>query len=92
MHAVVSRWSLDQVDRGTGVPLGRYRPSYRQKAAPGQLDIAGACREAIQEAGIFPIPQFTPEVAENDEEPEYALPRAAKGAKLMTRMVVAISR
>jgi len=29
-----------------------------------------ACREALHEAGIFPIPRFTPDLAENQEEPE----------------------
>ena len=70
-------WLLDQVDRGTGVPLCRYRPWYRQQAAPSQRDVAEACREALHEAGIFPIPRFPPELAENDEEPEHALPLAA---------------
>ena len=77
LAAARTLWFIDQVDRGTGVPLGRYRPWYRQKAAPSQLDVAEACREALYEAGIFPIPRFTPELAENDEEPEYALPLAA---------------
>ncbi len=70
-------WFIAHVDRGTGVPLCRYRPWYRQKVAPSQLDVAEACREALREAGIFPIPRFTPELAENDEEPEHALPLAA---------------
>jgi len=42
------------------VPLCRYRPWYRQKVAPSQLDVAEACREALHEAGIFPIPRFSP--------------------------------
>ena len=70
-------WFIAHVDRGSGVPLDRYRPWYRQKAAPSQLDVAEACREALYEAGIFPIPRFTPELAENDEEPAHALPLAA---------------
>jgi len=70
-------WFIAHVDRGTGVPLGRYRPWYRQKVAPSQLDMAEACREALHEAGIFPIPRFTPELAENDEKPAHALPLAA---------------
>jgi hypothetical protein len=77
MAAARTLWFIEQVERGTAVPLCRYRPWYRQKVAPSQLDIAEACREALQEAGIFPIPRFTPELAENDEEPEYALPLAA---------------
>jgi hypothetical protein len=77
MAAARTLWFIAHVDRGTGVPLCRYRPWYRQKVAPSQLDVAEACREALYKAGIFPIPRFTPELAENDEEPEYALPLAA---------------
>jgi DDE superfamily endonuclease len=77
LAAARTLWFIAHVDRGAGVPLCRYRPWYRQKVAPSQLDIAEACREALHEAGIFPIPRFTPELAENDEEPEYALPLAA---------------
>jgi hypothetical protein len=77
MAAARTLWFLDQVERGTGVNLGRYRPWYRQKCAPRQLDVVWACREALHEAGIFPIPRFPPDLAENPEEPDHALPLAA---------------
>ena len=77
MAAARTLWCIAHMDRGTSVPLCRYRPWSRQKAAPSQLDVAEACREALHEAGIFPIPRFTPELAENDEEPQHALPPAA---------------
>jgi hypothetical protein len=77
LAAARTLWFIAQVDRGTVVPLCRYRPWYRQKVAPSQLDVVWACRETLYEAGIFPIPRFTPELAENDEEPEHALPFAA---------------
>ena len=77
MVAARTLWFIDQVERGTTFNLCRYRPRYRQKSAPSQLDVVWACREALQEAGIFPIPRFTPELAENDEEPAHALPLAA---------------
>ena len=77
MAAARTLWFLDQVERGTGVNLCRYRPWYRHKVAPSQLDVVWACREALYEAGIFPIPRFTPNLAENHEEPEHALPLAA---------------
>jgi hypothetical protein len=77
MAAARTLWFIAHVDRGTEVPLCRYRPWYRQKVAPSQLDVAEACREALHEAGIFPIPRFTPDLAENHEELEYALPLAA---------------
>jgi hypothetical protein len=77
MTAARTLWFIDQVECGTTFNLCCYRPWYRQKVAPSQLDVVWACREALQEAGIFPIPRFTPELAENDEEPEYALSLAA---------------
>jgi hypothetical protein len=77
MAAARTLWFMAHVDRGTAVPLCRYRPWYRQKVAPSQLDVAEACREALHEAGIFPIPRFIPELAENQEEPEHAFPLAA---------------
>ena len=77
MAATRTLWFIDQVDSGTGLPLCRYRPWYRQKAAPCQRDVVWACRETLQEAGIVPIPRFSPELAENPEEPEHALPLAA---------------
>jgi hypothetical protein len=77
MAAARTWWFLDQVERGAGVNLGRYRPWYRQTWAPSQLDVVWACREVLHEAGIFPIPRFTPDLAENHEEPDHALPVAA---------------
>jgi hypothetical protein len=77
MAAARTLWFIDQVERGTGVHLCRYRPWYRHKVAPSQLDVVWACREALHEAGIFPIPRFSPDLAENHEEPENALPLAA---------------
>jgi DDE superfamily endonuclease len=77
MTAARTLWFIAHVERSPGVPLCRYRPWYRQKVAPSQLDVVWACREALHEAGIFPIPRFIPELAENDEEPEHALPLAA---------------
>jgi hypothetical protein len=77
MTAARTLWFIAHVERSPGVPLCRYRPWYRQKVAPSQLDVVWACREALHEAGIFPIPRFIPERTENDEEPEHAPPLAA---------------
>jgi DDE superfamily endonuclease len=77
MAAARTLWFIDHVERGTTFNLCYYRPWYRQKVAPSQLDVVWACREALHEAGIFPIPRFTPALAENHEEPEQALPLAA---------------
>lgn len=77
MAATRTLWFIDQVDSGTGLNLCRYRPWYRQKTAPCQLDVVWACRETLQEAGIIPIPRFSPELTENHEEPAHAWPLAA---------------
>ena len=77
MAAARTLWCIDQVERGMTFTLCRYRPWYRQKVAPSQLDVVWACREALYDAGIVPIPRFTPDLAANDEEPEHALPLAA---------------
>ena len=77
MAAARTLWFIDQVECGTTFNLCCYRPWYRQKVAPSQLDVVWACREALHEAGIFPIPRFTPALAENHDEPEHALPLAA---------------
>jgi hypothetical protein len=77
MAAARTLWFSDPIEPGTGVNLCCYRPWYRQKSAPSQLDVVWACREALHEAGMFPIPRFTPDLAENHEKPDHALPRAA---------------
>ncbi len=77
MAAARTLWFIDQVEHGMTFTLCRYRPWYRQKVAPSQLDVVWACREALQEGGIFPIARFSPDLAENHEEPEHALPLAA---------------
>ncbi len=77
LAAARTLWFIQQVEGGTKIDLRRYRPWYRQKVAPSQLDVVWACREAIQAAGIFPIPRFTPDLLENHEETQHALPLVA---------------
>ena len=77
LAAARTLWFVEHVNRTGRLPLGRYRPWYRKKCAPSQLDVVWACREALQEAGVFPIPRFAPELVENQKEPENALPSAA---------------
>ena len=77
LAAARTLWCIGQVECGTTFNLCRDRPWYRQKGAPSQLDVVWACREALYDAGIIPIPRFTPDLAENDEEPDNALPLAA---------------
>jgi hypothetical protein len=77
MAAARTLWFLEQAHQLHGMALRRYRPWYRQKCAPSQLDIAWACREALHEAGVFPIPRFPSDLAENHEEQDHVLPSAA---------------
>ena len=77
MAAARTLWFIDHVACGTTFKLCCYRPWYQQKVAPRQLDVVWVCRAALHEAGIFPIPRFTPALAEKHEEPAHALPLAA---------------
>jgi hypothetical protein len=77
LAAARTLWFVAQASRADTLDLQRYRPWYRQKCAPSQLDVVWACREALHEAGVFPIPRFTPDLAEIPQEPENALPLAA---------------
>jgi hypothetical protein len=77
LAAARTLWFVAQASRAGPFDLQRYRPWYRKKCAPSQLDVVWACREALQEAGVFPIPRFAPALAEIHQEPENALPLAA---------------
>ena len=77
LAAARTLWFMEQASRADTLDLQRYRPWYRKKEAPSQLDILWACREALHEASVFPIPRFAPALAENYEKPEIALPLAA---------------
>ena len=58
LAAARTLWCIEHTSRTTTVDLRRSRPWYRQTCAPSQLDIVWACREALYEAGVFPIPRF----------------------------------
>jgi hypothetical protein len=77
LAAARTLWFVEQASHADTLDLQRYRPWYRKKCAPSQLDIVWACREALQEAGVVPIPRFAPDLAEIHKEPENALPLAA---------------
>jgi hypothetical protein len=77
LTAARTLWFVECTTRSTALPLGRYRPWYRQKVAPSQLDIVWTWREALHTAGVFPIPRFVPGLAESQQEPENTLPLAA---------------
>jgi hypothetical protein len=77
LAAARTLWFVAQASRTDALDLTRYRPWYHHKQAPSQLDIVWACREALQAAGVFPIPRFTPGLATIPQKPENALPLAA---------------
>jgi len=77
LAAARTLWFVEQTSRAVPLDLQRSRPWYRQKCAPSQLDIVWACREALQEAGVFPTPRFTSALATNQEKPEIVLSLAA---------------
>jgi DDE family transposase len=77
LAAARTLWFIVTSEQQADVALQRFRPWYRHKVAPSQFDVAWACREVLQEAGIFPIPRFFPAVAENQQEVDTAKPIAA---------------
>ncbi len=68
MAAVRPLWCIVPSEQQAAVALRRFRPWYRHKVAPSQFDVAWACRDSLQEAGIFPIPRVFTAVAENQQE------------------------
>jgi hypothetical protein len=77
MAAARTLWFIVQTERSADLNLCRYRPWYRHKVAPSQLDVVWACREALHEAGIVPIPRFTPDLTENQQAADRTLRIAA---------------
>ena len=68
MAAVRTLWFIVTSEQHTDVALWRLRPWYRHKVAPSQFDVAWACREDLQEAGIFLIPRIFTAVPKNQQE------------------------
>jgi hypothetical protein len=77
LAAARTLWFVEHTARRPVLKLGRYRPWYRHKVAPSQLDIVWTWREALQAAGVFPIPRFAHAPAENQQEAENTLLLAA---------------
>lgn len=77
LAAARTLWFIAASEQHADVSLQRFRPWYRHKVAPSQFDVMWACRAALQEAGIFPIPRFFIGVAENQPELAPSQPRAA---------------
>jgi hypothetical protein len=68
LAAARTLWFIVSSEQQADVSLPQCRPWYRHKVAPSQFDVAWACREVLQEAGIFPRPRFFTAVAENQQE------------------------
>jgi hypothetical protein len=77
LAAARTLWFVEHTAQRPVMELGCYRPWYRHKVAPSQLDIVWTWREALQAAGVFPIPRLTHDRVENQQEAENALPLAA---------------
>jgi hypothetical protein len=77
LAAARTLWFIVSSEQRGDVVLQRFRPWYRHKVAPSQFDVAWACRDVLQEAGIFPIPRVFPAVAENQQEGDTSKPIAA---------------
>jgi hypothetical protein len=77
LAAARTLWFVEQTCQRADHDLTRYRPWYRHKRAPSQLDIVWTWREAFHAAGVFPIPRFASGLAEIPQEPEKVLPLAA---------------
>jgi hypothetical protein len=77
LAAARTLWFVEHTARTPAMELRRYRPWYRQKVAPSQLDIVWTWREALQATGVFPIPRFTRTLAELRQESEHTLLLAA---------------
>ena len=77
LAAARTLWFIGTSEQQADVSLQQFRPWYRHKMAPSQFDVAWACRESLQEAGIFPIPRVFTAVAKNQQEMDTSEPIAA---------------
>src|SRR5262249_30991947 len=77
LAAARTLWFVKHTTRTPTIELRRYRPWYRQKVVPSQLDIVWTWREALHATGVFPLPRFTCDLAAIQQESENALPLAA---------------
>ena len=68
LAAARTLWGIGTSEQQADVALQRCRPWARPKVAPSQFDVAWACRDGLQEAGIFPIPRVFTAVAGNQQE------------------------
>jgi hypothetical protein len=77
MAAARTLWFMEQANGRAQLDLRRYRPWYRQKVAPSQLDVVTLCREALHAEGVFPIVRFHHPLEEMHQDIENTPPLAA---------------
>ena len=77
LAAARTLWFVAHAAQTPAIELRRYRPWYRQKVAPSQLDIVWTWREALHAEGVFPIPRFARDLTEIQQKPENVFPLAA---------------
>jgi len=77
LAAARTLWFVEHTAQTPAIELKRFRPWYRQKVAPSQLDVVWTWREALHAAGIFPIPRFAHDLTEIQPKSETTLPLAA---------------
>ena len=67
MAAARTLWFMERAQDMGQLDLKRYRPWYRQKVAPSQLDVLTLCQEALQAEGVSPITRFHPTLDETQK-------------------------
>jgi len=72
MAAARTLWVIERTALMGPFDLRRYRPWYRKKVAPSQLDVLILCREALQAEGVSPIIRFDHGLDENRQLSENA--------------------
>ena len=77
MAAARTLWFINQLNQTPKFDLLRYRPWYRQKHHPTQLDVISACQEALYYQGISPTIRFIQDMNEIYENKDIPLSPAA---------------
>lgn len=77
MAATRTLWFIDQMSSNEKPNWRRFRPWYRHKEKPSQLDVIMAYREALADAGIYPTIRLLPEMNVIHPQPDGTLHQAA---------------
>lgn len=77
MAAARTLWFIERTEHLEQLDLRRYRPWYRHKVAPSQLDVVTMCRDAFHAEGVLPVARLDYALDEIPQEPENTQPLAA---------------